>query len=233
MPTAASYSMRKLLLIIGLVEEQNQGLDSPSYPPCWCRSKCINGTKTDKHQLTPQTGFAVPHFHGSFDDTSSGPRRRSTQHALLRRRRQRQSTAPRVLSLPSQAAFVSTEVTASETRVAPTNDGRGPVVNVLRTTTKPHTLLHWTCAQRSSVRFGEFRVDCCGSSISPRSHQILMMSIFQSTGPRSIGGWKLQVRFGLSLVVTFFPRRHIPHRSPRSSIFEAGENHGFCLHSFR
>lgn len=49
MPTAASYPMRKLLLIIGLVGEQNQGLDSPSYPPCWCRTKCINGTKTDAH----------------------------------------------------------------------------------------------------------------------------------------------------------------------------------------
>lgn len=110
---------------------------------------------------------------------------------------------------------------------------RGPQSCYSNTHIRIHAHVHtfWICAQRSSVRFGEFRVDCCGSSISPRSHQIPMMSIFQSTGPRSImwlgasGSLRLEPRCDLLL------RRHIPHRSPRSSIYGAGENHGsptFC-----
>lgn len=31
------------------VEEQNKGLDNPSNPPCWCRSKCISRTNADRH----------------------------------------------------------------------------------------------------------------------------------------------------------------------------------------
>lgn len=83
------------------------------------------------------------------------------------------------------------------------------------------------CAQRSSDRLGEFRVDCCGNSITSRSHRILTHDVhFQSTGPRTIGFAENQVRFGLSLGDQQSPRRHIPLRSSRSSINEAGENHG-------
>lgn len=64
-------------------------------------------------------------------------------------------------------------------------------------------ILYWICAQRSSVRSREFRVDCCGSSITPRSHQIPMMSIFQSTGPRSKRGWEHRFASACSLVVPF------------------------------
>lgn len=42
---------------------------------------------------------------------------------------------------------------------------------------------------------------------------------------------KNQVRFGLSLGEHHLWRRHIPLRSSRSSIHEAGENHGHCLHT--
>lgn len=88
MPTAASFSMRRLLLIIGLVEEQNQGLDSPSYPPCWCRSKCTNGTNKDTHQLTHSNSNATLPPHGPVQ-VSTRLRRGITgrDDAPLRRRR--------------------------------------------------------------------------------------------------------------------------------------------------
>lgn len=89
---------------------------------------------------------------------------------------------------------------------------------------------HWICAQRSLVRLGEFRVDCCGSSIYPRSHQIPMMSIFQSTGPRAIGGWDARFAVtGLSLVEQLYEDAIFHTFFPRSSIHEVGDNHGFCL----
>lgn len=48
MPAAVSLAVHKTATsFIGLVGEQIQGLDSPSNPPCWCRSKCTNGTKAD------------------------------------------------------------------------------------------------------------------------------------------------------------------------------------------
>lgn len=31
------------------VEEQNQGLDNPSNPPCCCRFKCNSRTNADRH----------------------------------------------------------------------------------------------------------------------------------------------------------------------------------------
>lgn len=69
------------------------------------------------------------------------------------------------LPSPSRLTFSSTCNWIAILRVSPT---------YLRIV---HCYAIWICAQRSSVHYGEFRVDCCGSSITPRSHQIPMMSI--------------------------------------------------------
>lgn len=57
-----------------------------------------------------------------------------------------------------------------------------------------------------------------------------MMSIFQSTGPRAIGGWDARFAVtGLSLVEQLYEDAIFHTFFPRSSIHEVGDNHGFCL----
>lgn len=57
-----------------------------------------------------------------------------------------------------------------------------------------------------------------------------MMSIFQSTGPRAIGGWEARFAVtGLSLVEQPYEDAIFHTFFPRSSIHEVRDNHGFCL----
>lgn len=61
-----------------------------------------------------------------------------------------------------------------------------------------------------------------------------MMSIFQSTGPRTIGGWN--VRFavtGLSLAEQLYEDAIFHTFFPRSSIHEVRDNHGLPTNSLK
>jgi hypothetical protein len=49
LPLCSPYAQDGQLFNIVRVEEQNQGLDNPSNPPCWCRSKCNSRTNADRH----------------------------------------------------------------------------------------------------------------------------------------------------------------------------------------
>ena len=49
LPLCSPYAQDGQLFYIVRVEEQNQGLDNPSNPPCCCRSKCNSRTNADRH----------------------------------------------------------------------------------------------------------------------------------------------------------------------------------------
>lgn len=49
LPLCSLHAQDGQLFYIVRVEEQNQGLDNPSNPPCWCRSKCNSRTNEDRH----------------------------------------------------------------------------------------------------------------------------------------------------------------------------------------
>ena len=215
LPAAVLHSMRKTVnfFFIVHVEEQKKGLDNPSYPPRWCIQAQPTGLITDRHPWSRTAALPL------WLDEALGAKRSSTRTPLRRRR-------------PVQAATSIRGPYVNSKNVRAVGQVISRSCHVLTSVTHTHTrtYMYWICAQWSPVRICEFRVDCCGSSIFPRSHQILMMSIFQSTGPRTIGGW--EVRFavtGLSLSEQLYEDAIFHTFFPRSSIREVGDNHGLCL----
>lgn len=90
LPLCSLYAQDGQLFIIVHVEEQNQGLDNPSNPPCCCRSKCNSRTNADRHPFSitrRETGLGRNEDQGeerlfTHDSASLGH-----SDVLLRRRR--------------------------------------------------------------------------------------------------------------------------------------------------
>jgi len=82
----------------------------------------------------------------------------------------------------------------------------------------------WTCAQRSSSTSVAW-VDCCSSSVTKGAIKFTMMSISNRQVQEQPKSREPRSPKGLSGGEADSRGCHIPSRSPRSSIFEAGGNH--------